>query len=766
MLKRNLLLMLRRVKSREKFMWLNILSFTVGLCAFMYITLFVYNEMTVDTCYPHHNRTYRVLESDNDAGIDYHLNDILSNDYPEIVEAVPVYQSSEYEFELKTSSQRFVTKSFISTDNDFFRIFDIKTINAGSENILPTENSVALTPSAAQILFGNEEALGQKVDFLGKMLTVSAIIPEFSLRSSFHADFIVNIRNEDFRFLRGRKNETIVNLHNHYVVVDEGVNPEALFEKINRNLPSRLPTVGKVSLQPLRAIYLNPEIEHSRNRHGNKTTLKVLISIAGVILLLSVINNLQFTVSYHFSNIKSIGLQLFNGANKRQIFLHYLFDTSVLFLLVYLISLLLLWAFLPIVNPVFSGGIALSHILSWPFLALMSLTFVLIIILGGYVPIYVLAKTDIKNLLSKKVLPHYRPTFKSILPIFQFVITIVLLTGAVTIQKQLAYTKSHDLGFDKQHLLQLIDPSGFDKNNALKQKMENLSFVKSASWSYGAPAFITAYYYTKEGEEIYAIGIDDNFLKTFGISLIEGRNFQAGDLEKVCYVNEAYLKSKDWRNTDDYANQKVMDYKIIGVVKDFSSSSLHESIGPTVLYYTNSTFFLNLRLSKGNLPEQMSEIKTVWKEVYPDEFFNYKFYDDVFDSMYKKEEKMGQAINLFTIIAFFITGMGLLGLVMQISISYTKEIGIRKVNGAKVWEVMALLNKDFVKWVAIAFAIATPVAWYAMNQWLENFAYKTELSWWIFALAGVLALGIALLTVSWQSWKAATRNPVEALRYE
>jgi putative ABC transport system permease protein len=301
--------------------------------------------------------------------------------------------------------------------------------------------------------------------------------------------------------------------------------------------------------------------------------------------------------------------------------------------------------------------------------------------------------------------------------------------------------------------------------------MLELPFVENVSWSYGAPAFINYFIRdTKLGiekNEIYGIGVDKEFLKTFDISLLDGRDFMTSDLEKGCYVNEAFLKMKNWTKPEEYFNQEVNRFRIVGVVNDFSCNSLHETIIPTILYYSNTNMYaLNLRLLEGDVRQQLSQIESVWNQLLPGNFFNYKFYDDVFDNMYKREEKLGKAISLFSLIAFFITAMGLLGMIMNITILRTKEIGVRKVNGAKVHEILQLINTSFIKWVSIAFVIATPIAYFVMSKWLENFAYKTDLSWWIFALAGLMATGIALLTVSWQSWKAATRNPVEALRYE
>ncbi|MDD4033777.1 MAG: hypothetical protein PHS48_11085, partial [Bacteroidales bacterium] len=267
------------------------------------------------------------------------------------------------------------------------------------------------------------------------------------------------------------------------------------------------------------------------------------------------------------------------------------------------------------------------------------------------------------------------------------------------------------------------------------------------------------------------IYIDVNYLRTMGIGLIDGRDPMESERGRVCLINEEAYKQYEWKNLEGkkFNNGREGGYSVVGVTKNFHVKSLHQKVGPTALIYETqeeSYNVLSVRLSPGKTGLQIDQIRKIWNKIIPDETMNFTFYDDQFQAMYEKESKLAKSITFFSIIAIILTCMGILSQIYLISVSRVKEIGIRKVNGAKVFEILTMLNKNLVKWVAVAFVIATPIAWYAMNKWLESFAYKTELSWWIFALAGVLALGIALLTVSWQSWRAATRNPVEALRYE
>ncbi len=338
--------------------------------------------------------------------------------------------------------------------------------------------------------------------------------------------------------------------------------------------------------------------------------------------------------------------------------------------------------------------------------------------------------------------------------------------GLITIHKQLQYVKTADVGFDKEHLVKLNLPRGFKKYDVLKNSISKLPFVDNLSFTAYEPGGGSSGGYLNPLSEnkvrIRMIIIDENFMETFGMQLTHGDKIAESEKDKYCYISEAAYKHLD-RN---FEGKKCCGLLIKGVLNDININSLHSDIVPMVYFADNYYSALNVKLKKGNVKQQLQDIKKLWAEVTDDAMFNYSFYDDYYNSLYQKEDRQAQAIAIFAIIAFIITCLGLLSQVLQNTQNRIKEIGIRKINGATIKEVMLLLNKEFVWTVAIAFVIATPIAYYAMSKWLENFAYKTTLSWWVFAIAGVSALTIALLTVSWQSWKAASRNPVEALRYE
>jgi putative ABC transport system permease protein len=309
--------------------------------------------------------------------------------------------------------------------------------------------------------------------------------------------------------------------------------------------------------------------------------------------------------------------------------------------------------------------------------------------------------------------------------------------------------------------------------NTLKQEIEKLPFVVRTAYSTGCPGKIMLQFGSNLEEnnfEVSCIIMDDNFMKTLGIEMTEGRALQPGDVNKVCFLNEAAFKKFGFDQIDGkkYKIDQEGVYDIIGIVKDFHTGSFHKAIEPVALIYNpdKASWMLSLRIKPGNISADMEQLKQVWRKVLPDELMNITFYDQQFQSMYLKDEKLAQSVFFFTIVAIVLTCMGILSQIIVSSLIRTKEIGIRKVNGARSIEILGLLNRDFMKLVCISFIIACPAAWYAMHAWLQNFAYKTGMSWWVYAVAGLTALFITLITVSWKSWHVSNMNPVEALRYE
>jgi putative ABC transport system permease protein len=390
-------------------------------------------------------------------------------------------------------------------------------------------------------------------------------------------------------------------------------------------------------------------------------------------------------------------------------------------------------------------------------------------VLSGISPIRILSGNA--GLKGKK---NY---FRSVLTIFQFTISIILISCVIVVHRQIKYVKHKSPGFNEELLLRLDLPNILEKDiqktKVLLEEFRKSPYIKNISLSSGVPGNIymtmgSNMENTKKNMGVPCFIADTTFLETFGLKVIRGRNPEPADFEKVCLINEAAYDYFDFQDLENKRFNNFGGFDIIGVVNDFQYSSLHKTIGPACIMFSSKSrpTSVSIKFERNGVGEGLELINEEWQKILPGYPVKYQFYDEWFDSMYRSEEYFARNIRLFAILAVIISCIGILGLAIFSSESRTKEIGIRKINGASIGEILKMLNKDLIGLVFISYLIAIPVAWYSMHKWLEDFAYKTELRWWIFVLAGLLALAIALITVSWQSWKAATRNPVEALRYE
>ena len=351
--------------------------------------------------------------------------------------------------------------------------------------------------------------------------------------------------------------------------------------------------------------------------------------------------------------------------------------------------------------------------------------------------------------------------------IFQFTVVIVLITSFIMIFRQINYAKNKNPGFETDYLIKQNIHYSIKNIQTIKTYAGELlknPQVLQLTLSDGVPLDI----HSSSSQQINNLDVryshidcDTAFFNVLKIKLVAGRNFYDSERTNVCIITEKLAKDCGF---DNPLNEKIGDNKIIGLMADFNSTSMHQQINGVMFRPVGDNYVSNitLRINGTNVTQTISYIEKSWKVFFPEYPFNYQFYDDLIALQYYKEQKLAKSISIISGLAMFLCCLGLLGLVLNMVENRVKEIGIRKVIGAKVVEILAMLNHDFIKWVAIAFLIATPIAWYAMKKWLENFAYKTTLGWWVFALSGLLVLGIVMLTVSWQSWRVAKRNPVEA----
>jgi putative ABC transport system permease protein len=487
-----------------------------------------------------------------------------------------------------------------------------------------------------------------------------------------------------------------------------------------------------------------------------------MFSIASIVLILAIINYINLNGAKQNKRNKETGIRKTIGAGKKDIISLFLTESILVTVTGFAAALIIVEITLPAFSSLINSHLSLSSIFQFPGNLIAALLILGVGILS-FNPVKIF-NGDIFKMGKKSYL-------RNLLTIFQFIISVALIICLIVIQKQINFVKYANLGFNKEQLIRLDILSNDSK--VLKNKFRNYSGIKSFCATFGVPGEINETMGSGikgKDKPISIIATDSAFINTFSIHIVKGRGLQPGDFGKTCMINETAYKYFGWENLIDkkYNNGREGGFKVIAVVKDFNIASMHNSIEPLAILFTNNTtpLYMNIRIAEENLGKTMNYIKKSWKEVYPGYPFKYQFYDDWIDAIYLQDEKFGEIIAIFALLAISISCMGILRLAVFSADSRRKEIGIRKVHGAEISTIMIMLNKDFVKLIFIAFVIACPIAWYAANKWLQSFAYRAGIDWWIFALAGFITLIIALATVSFQAIKAATANPVESLRYE
>jgi putative ABC transport system permease protein len=492
---------------------------------------------------------------------------------------------------------------------------------------------------------------------------------------------------------------------------------------------------------------------------------------------------------------KETGIRKSSGARKGQLVFQFLFESILLNILAVILAFCLILSVLPMFNS-YTGKYLMLGILNMRFYLSMSVFIFLGALFSGLYPAYVLSNyKPVISLKGRVKHSHNKIDIRKSLIVIQFMATISLLIGTFIINKQIKYIQSQPLGVNVDQVIALngnIFQEAENFNNefkVLKSEIEKFPFVKTVSTSDTYPG--QGYYYmssfvgifspntTIEDRQTYwnTYRVDEDFASLMNLEVLAGRFFRESDKGKnIIIVNEKASEKMGFEKESYPIGETTKfwgrDWQIAGVMKDYHHFGFKTEIEPMIFRYTpvsgeNLLVKLdNQYLSTNGLKTAIQQIENTWNSVFEESTFSYTFVDKQFEAIYKEDQQFNKAFSVFTALAIFISSMGLFGLALFICTQRIKEIGVRKVNGAKITEILALLNKEFVMWIIIAFVIASPLAWYTMNKWLENFAYKTEMSWWIFALAGFIALAIALVTVSFQSWRAASRNPVEALRYE
>lgn len=793
---------------------INILGLGIGIAACLVIWQYVQFERSYDAFFPNAERVYRVNlawgnaeKQETYAPAPPPLAETIAKDIPEIEAVTRVYNWSD--FTMRPDND--YTKVFRETDvyavgKDFFKVFPYKLLEGNEVTALVNPTSVVMPRSTAVRYFG-EEAVS-KGNIVGRRImggkdagtpwTITGIMPDVPENS--HLKFTFLISSNSYPDDLHRNPIWTWPIMHTYVLLKKGTSTTAVQQKLNQLAQTyALPQLQKNNdaaksgglfihfpMQALTDIHLKSDYLQEMAPNGNVTYVNTLHIISIFILLLACINYINLFTAQATLRAKEVGIKKVIGARGKQLVTQFLTESFVLCSLATLLGFAFMKGFYQFAANFFGKGMV-TQLWSGSQMAVVGLAIVAVVglLAGSYPALYMTRFQPLQVLKDSLPSGLQKGNLRNALVVFQFVISIGLIGATLIVNQQVSYFKNRQLGFEKDNVLVIQNDREIEEErDAFKQALLQNSGIRQAAFSTGVPGLQTYQTrdFTVEGANTKGQGInwyqmDENYLETMGMELVAGRNFSttiASDTFGII-LNEAAVQSLGLqdpvgkyliKNAGANDEQRL---HIIGVVKDFNFESLHHIIKPLAIQLLTDFVFKDyvaIRIRAGKLDQSLAYVEQQWKAFEPDVPITYSFLDEKLNRQFQTEIQLSRVLNVFTLLALFIACLGLYGLVLFIIERRRKEIGIRKIIGASVTDILLLLNKNFLWLTFLAFLIATPLAWYAMNLWLDHFAYRIELHWWVFALAGVAALAIALLTVSFQAIRAAVANPVESLKNE
>ncbi|MCY1719264.1 ABC transporter permease [Prolixibacteraceae bacterium Z1-6] len=782
---------------------LNIFGLILGFAAFLFIASYFFHEYSFDRFNTKADRIYRcvtkVRMGDTQEALstsETPLAITTKENLPEVEDATRIYFRKNVL--VTVGEHKYVEKNFWYADANVFRIFDFPLLKGNQYEVLAKPNTVVITLNFSEKYFGNADAIGKSIELNdGELYEVTGILDKIPGNSHLQFDMLASFSSvgfsSDYDLMRWGNFRDMFT----YVLLQENTDLNKMNNKLQELImPYYIPMMERNgmsyddftsagnfvehSLQPLKQVHLNTTFTDSAAIYGNKQLLYALGFIGIMIILIACFNFINLTTARASLRAKEIGIKKIVGSGKGKIIVQVLFETFLQCFVALLGAVVMLSFGLSVLNSYVELNIQFSQFFAWQGMAIMLAILLFVVAMAGIFPSFVIARFNPNEIIKGLAMRwNTKSGYRNVLVSFQFVIFIALIACTIIVKKQVSLLHHQNPGFHKENILVVKNAEKLGTSRqAFKQEIEKNPDVIGASYTNSLPSMFdgSSNPFSKTDKKnqifLYRVDCDTDFLNTLQIKLLDGRNFKvdAGGERFNAIINKKAAEAFGWTDCDNKViydfNNGGNNFNVIGIVEDFHIESLRETIEPMIIRYQETGSYLAVRIRPESAHDAIEKAKSIWGSLNNKTPFEFSFLDESFDNQYKQEVRFGKLVSLFSIISIVIACLGLLGLVSFTLLRKQKEIGIRKVNGANVAEVLAMLNKDFVRWVAVAFMVAIPISYYTMHLWLENFAYKTKLSWWIFALAGMLALGIALLTVSWQSWRAATRNPVEALRYE
>lgn len=808
----------RSLVRKKTYSFINIAGLAVGIAVCMIIFIIIQFQTSFDTFHLKKDRIYRVLTESHheDAGnisyaknVPFRMPEGLKTTFPQLEQVAPVYASHNDELQVLdnngTPLKNFKEQSGVFyTSPSFFKMFDFPLL-AGSYESLKDPNNVLLTKEIAQKYFGDwKTAVGKTIkltgyysigaalfQFPGVALKVSGILATIPANTDFQLKLVIAYGTEftgdtKYGFQQPEWNQTSSDF-GCYLLLPPNISVANFNQELSTYAKKVQSGNNKDSyiIQPISAVHYDAQAGNYSNKTISHELINVLWLIAAFILLIACVNFINLSTAQAVNRAKEIGVRKVLGSSKSQLRIQFLIETFLIVIISVILATIITILTLPYVNQLLE--LALSfNILKNPAIILFLLTVTIVVTaLAGLYPSIVLSRFNPINALKSKLTNTAKGiSLRRGLVVFQFIIAQALIIGTLVIVKQMDYFMDQPLGFDKDAIVNVPfrpDSTGGKLTDYLKQQLLSHG-VQAVSFNSNSPIednnnrFTTLKFDNSIKDANFQAIVkfaDTDYVPTYKLKLVAGRNLEPSGWTKEFLVNESFVKSLGLNKPEDILNKQVsiMDglikCPVVGVLKDFNDRSLRNNLAP-LLITTNSTMYrqASIKLSTTNLAATMQSIKKIWEKAFPNYVYEYSFLDDRIAGFYKQETQLSQLYKIFAAIAIFLSCLGLYGLAAFMAVQRIKEVGIRKVLGATAGNIVYLFSKEFILLIAIAFAIATPLSWYFMHQWLQDYAYRIDVSWMIFFVSGVIAIVIALATISFQAIKAAMANPVKSLRSE
>jgi putative ABC transport system permease protein len=774
---------------------INIIGIILALSVVSVILVFILNEVSCNSSFKNRNRIYRILYNDVNHKIWGTTPFVAGKEVSETFSEIEAYAPYlKMDMDISKNNEFIEESDFVCTNNSFFSIFSIKVIHGNYSGLENTDNNLLISKNMALKYFGNDNPVGQilKVRYSGSDISMQIIgvfddIPGNSvIRASFiagnkfgfkylvkNAVYIGNLKPEERDFVESWDYGCFFT---NYVLLKDHVSITDVENKLRHlgDIHSTKEYKYKFSIQALKDIYFKSAniSDNNKGDSGNFKMLFILASIGIAILVIAIINYLNLTIAQALTQSKGYVLRRIFGAGKFDIVIQMVTESILILAIAWPVAVYSTVACLPLVSNLFGKSyiLSVSNQLVWYYVV----SLILILLMGGvcgfFVSVKINALNTIEAIKNKRIISVRRFSFRNALIVFQLIVFMILFSVTILVKQQLNYSMNMDIGINKEGLIRF--PVGDHNFNLLKQeilKNPNVIDVCGALWlpPHKAKMEITIPAIDEPQREIVVKGLftDYHFVRTMGLHLLQGTDFDEKTSGNGIIINETAVKALGLKNR--IIGQETAMGPIIGVVSDFNMYSIYEKISPIIIGLDpGNCREMAVRVKTSQLYQTIDFMKSVWKSTPGSTAFDYNFTDDILKQFYESDIQLSRIIGIFSAIAIVIACLGLFGLSFQVSRQNTKSVGIRKVNGAKVTLIFYELNKNFIRWIFVAFIVSVPISWWIMQAWLRNFAYKTNISPWIFIISGFMAFVITVLTVCWQTWKAATRNPVEALRYE